>query len=81
MGEPITLYAPDGSEIVVYGNAQKAVMEAEGCSLTPPVAPSFLPPADAAGDADTPSSAADAPEMEPPPIKRPRKVTKRTGNL
>lgn len=36
MGEPVTLYAPDGSTLIVYGMAQLAVWVEQGFSLTPP---------------------------------------------
>lgn len=38
MGQPITLYDPDGTPVTVYGRAQAAVMLEQGFLETPPAA-------------------------------------------
>lgn len=62
MSEPITLYAPDGSEVIAYGEGQRAAMLALGYTPTPPEKPATVTVA----------------EPEPPAeprkvVKRPRK--------
>lgn len=63
MGEPVTLYAPDGSTLVVYGLAQQAVEEAKGYSRTPPGAP--VPGLLAESVVTEPAELSSEPEPEP----------------
>lgn len=60
MSEPITLYGPEGDEMVVYGKAQAAVMAAKGYGLTPPEPGPVVE-----------VIVTDDPAPEPPPAKRP----------
>lgn len=53
MSEPITLFDPDGREVVVHGRGQANVLVAQGYTWTRP-------------ESGAPGVAVDAPPVEPP---------------
>jgi hypothetical protein len=57
MGQPVTLYAPDGQEVTVYGPAQRAGLEAQGYTATPPAPPAAKPAAAPVEDKPKPTAA------------------------
>ena len=61
MGQPITLYDPDGDPVTVYGQAQAALMVEQGFTLAPPPV----------ADSDEPAEADEGVLVEAPaPVKQ-----------